>query len=112
MELKLKDREISITQERLQEIKKSAEKMQEEKDQLLTIIHRQTLLLEAPKPQVKASTKPRKTLATTKPIAKKTTAKKETATSRARVQEASAAKKTAKEKLEPKNRSKPSKKSR
>lgn len=51
IELKFKERELSLTQERLEDAKKVAEITQREKEQLLQIIQNQTLLLEAPKPQ-------------------------------------------------------------
>lgn len=96
MELKLKDQEISMTQERLQEVKQAAQKMQDEKEQLLNIIHRQTLLLEAPKPPLKAPVAPRKTVARkTSTITKQPTVKV-TAAKKASTTKAATAKKTAK----------------
>lgn len=96
MELKLKDREISITQERLQEVKQTAQKMQDEKDQLLNIIHRQTLLLEAPKPPIKAPAAPRKAVARKTSTITKQPAVKVTAAKKASTTKAATAKKTAK----------------
>lgn len=120
MELKLKDREISITQERLQEVKQTAQKMQDEKDQLLNIIHRQTLLLEAPKPPIKAPAAPRKAVArktstiTKQPAVKVTAAKKPSAPAKPNQKNAAAAtaKKTAKATGSPKKASKVINKSR
>lgn len=48
MELKLKDQELSFTRERLEEVKHASTVMQKEKEQLLEILQRQSLLLEAP----------------------------------------------------------------
>lgn len=58
MELKLKDKELELVQERLGDLKQVAEQVSQEKNKLLEIIERQTLLLAAPKPQ-KVASKPR-----------------------------------------------------
>lgn len=55
MELKLKDKELELVQERLGDLKQVAEQVSQEKNKLLEIIERQTLLLAAPKPQQAAS---------------------------------------------------------
>lgn len=127
MELKLKDREIGFTLERLQEVKQAAEKMQDEKDQLLNIIHRQTLLLEAPKPPLKAPAAPRKSVArtttTSKPAVQKTvvakkpatttkTSQKKTDRTKAAATVKKPAKATSSKKVDPKKSSKANKKAR
>lgn len=58
MELKLKDKELELVQERLGDLKQVAEQVSQEKNKLLEIIERQSLLLAAPKPQ-QAASKPR-----------------------------------------------------
>ena len=51
MELKLKDKELELVQERLGDLKQVAEQVSQEKNKLLEIIERQSLMLAAPKPQ-------------------------------------------------------------
>lgn len=51
MELKLKDKELELVQERLGDLKQAAEQVNKEKNKLLEIIERQSLMLAAPKPQ-------------------------------------------------------------
>jgi excisionase family DNA binding protein len=58
MELKLKDKELELVQERLGDLKQITEQVSQEKNKLLEIIERQSLLLAAPKPQ-QAVSKPR-----------------------------------------------------
>lgn len=51
MELKLKDKELELVQERLGDMKQAVEQVGQEKNKLLEILERQTLLLAAPKSQ-------------------------------------------------------------
>lgn len=50
MELKLKDKELELVQERLGDLKQITEQVSQEKNKLLEIIERQSLMLAAPKP--------------------------------------------------------------
>lgn len=65
MELKLKDKELEIVKERWMDLKQSGEQVLQEKNKLLEIIDRQSLLLAAPK----KPSAPRKT--TSASVAKK-----------------------------------------
>ena len=58
MELKLKDKELELVQERLGDMKQAVEQVGQEKNKLLEILERQTLLLAAPKPQ-RSTSQPR-----------------------------------------------------
>jgi len=49
MELRLRDQELELVKERMQDLKQSTEEVKDEKNRLLVIIERQTLLLSAPK---------------------------------------------------------------
>lgn len=70
MELKLKDKELELVQERLGDLKQVAEQVSQEKNKLLEILERQTLLLAAPKPQ-RATPQPRsRAVKQASPIAK------------------------------------------
>ena len=51
MELKLKDKELELMQDRLGDLRQATEQVSKEKNKLLEIIERQSLLLAAPKPQ-------------------------------------------------------------
>lgn len=66
MELKLKDKELELVQERLGDLKQVAEQVSQEKNKLLEIIERQSLLLAAPKPQ-QAASQPRRRAVTPAP---------------------------------------------
>lgn len=72
MELKLKDKELELAQERLGDLKQVAEQASQEKNKLLSIIERQSLLLAAPKPQQAVST-PRSRAVKPAPTQAKTT---------------------------------------
>lgn len=81
MELKLKDKELELMQDRLGDLRQATEQVSKEKNKLLEIIERQSLLLAAPKPQ-QAASKPRSravapapTLAKAKPVKAATTLK-------------------------------------
>jgi len=50
MELRLKDKELELVNERMQDLKQTTAQVNQEKEKLLNIIERQTLLLAAPKP--------------------------------------------------------------
>jgi len=56
MELRLKDQELELVKERMQDLKQSTEEVKDEKNRLLVIIERQTLLLSAPKATKAVST--------------------------------------------------------
>lgn len=74
MELKLKDKELELVQERLGDLKQVAEQVSQEKNKLLEIIERQSLMLAAPKSQQAPSqarskaVKPSTTQAKAKPV--------------------------------------------
>lgn len=55
MELRLKDKELELAHERMQDLRQTTEQVNQEKNKLLNIIERQTLLLAAPKPPRVAS---------------------------------------------------------
>lgn len=55
MELRLKDKELELANERMQDLRQTTEQVNQEKNKLLNIIERQTLLLAAPKPPRVAS---------------------------------------------------------
>ena len=50
MELRLKEKELELANERMQDLRQTTEQVNQEKSKLLNIIERQTLLLAAPKP--------------------------------------------------------------
>lgn len=81
MELKLKDKELELVQERLGDLKQITEQVSQEKNKLLEIIERQSLLLAAPKPQQAVSkprsraVKPATTVAKARPLKAATTLK-------------------------------------
>lgn len=52
MELRLKDKELELAHERMQDLRQTTEQVNQEKNKLLNIIERQTLLLAAPKAPV------------------------------------------------------------
>jgi len=60
MELKLRDKEIELIQDRMNELKQTVEKTDQEKGKLLDIIQSQTLLLTATNPTQKTKIQPKK----------------------------------------------------
>lgn len=81
MELKLKEKELELVQERLGDLKQVAEQVSQEKNKLLEILERQSLMLAAPKPQQAPSqarsrvVKPSTTIAQAKSVKASTTPK-------------------------------------
>lgn len=61
MELKLKDKELAFVAERMNDLKQASEQVNQEKNKLLEIIERQSLMLAAPKPKQATSTARSKT---------------------------------------------------
>ena len=59
MELRLKDKELELANERMQDLKQTTAQANQEKEKLLGIIERQTLLLAAPRPAKASTPKPK-----------------------------------------------------